>query len=160
MKYCRNPVCTDNVSCLCDESPSGELILTPAGGDTQLGGGRQISLTVSSFTDGSGQSNATPTLKGFTEPDAKVTISVFPDGVGTTVTADSSGRWTWQPTKPLSAGRKNLLVVVTKDTGQGHVAQAFTVVAGARTFSMGTLVLIVLVLAVAGGAVFLHRNPR
>jgi len=133
-------------------------MLPPTEEDTQIGGGRQISLTVSSFTNKNGQSNATPVLTGFTEPGAQVMISIFPDGVGTTVTADSSGRWTWKPMKPLSPGLKNLLVVAKKDIGQGQAGQAFTVVAGTRSFSTGTIIIILIILGVVGGTIFYFKS--
>jgi len=117
-----------------------------------------VVLTVSSFTNSAGVAANPPTITGLTEPGASVTISIFPDGVSGTVTADASGRWSWRATKTLSAGQKNLLVVAQKDNGQGQVSQAFTVAAGRGGSPWGTIILILLLAAVGFGGYTYYRS--
>ncbi len=151
--------CTDAISCLCDEGGGSNLTLAPSETPSPLGGGRQIVLTVSSFTSDEGLSGPTPTFTGLTEPGAKVTISIFPDGVFGEVTADSSGRWSWRTTKTLTAGKKDLLVVAKKDDGQGQVSQAFTVVAGSGG-SFNTLLIVLVLLGVGVGGYFYFKSKQ
>ncbi len=120
-------------------------------------GGPSIALSVKSFTNGSGQTNSRPVISGTTEPGAKVTISIVTDGVSGEVIADSNGRWSWRPDKPLPAGEKDLLVVATKGGGQGQVAQKFTVVAG-RGFSFGWIILILVIVAIAFGGYVYYKS--
>jgi hypothetical protein len=138
----------------------GELNLvspTPEGGLAT--GGPAIALTVKSFTNGSGQTGNRPVISGTTVPGAKVTITVVTDGVSGEVIADSNGRWSWQPEKPLTAGEKDLLVVSRKDDGQGQVAQKFTVVAGAGfKFSFGWIILILVIIAVGFGGYVYYKS--
>ncbi len=158
-KTCRNQYCTDKFSCICDEGGvSGNLNLispTPEGGLST--GGPSIPLTLTSFTNSSGQAGARPLFSGTTAPDAKVTITVVNDGVSGEVVADANGRWKWQPDKPLTAGAKDLLVVSRKDDGQGQVTQKFTVVAG-RGFSFGWIILILVIAAIGFGAYVYYKS--
>jgi hypothetical protein len=144
---------------LCGQDSFSNLTVSPTPTETGLGGGRQVALTVSSFTNDKGVAASTPTITGLTEPGATVTISIFPDGVSGTVTADASGRYSWRSTKTLSAGQKSLLVVAHKDDGQGQVSQAFTVVAKAGVNPWGIVILILVVVALAfGGYVYYKSN--
>lgn len=158
-KTCRNQYCTDKFSCLCDDGGiNGNLNLvspTPEGG--LASGGPTLPLTITSFTNSSGQASARPLFSGTTVPGAKVTITVLPDGVSGEVTADANGRWKWQPEKPLTAGQKDLLIVSRKDGGQGQVTQKFTAVAG-RSFSFGWIIVILVIVAVGFGAYVYYKS--
>lgn len=96
-----------------------------------------------------------------TAPGARVTVSVFPDGVTGDVTADGSGKWCWRPMKSLSPGAKSLLVVAKNADGQGQVAQTFTVVTSSGGFSAGWILLILILVALGfGGYVYYKsKNP-
>ena len=111
-------------------------------------GGRQVILTVSSFTE-NGLSPDRPIICGRSEPEAKITVSIFPDGANGVMTADTTGAWCFSPQKALSSGVKNLSVVAKKDSGQGSVKQEFTVIE-AKHINPFTIVLIVMVLAAIG----------
>lgn len=93
-----------------------------------------------------------------TEPGATVTVSVFPDGVSGTVTADSTGKWTWRPDKALSAGKKDVVVVSKKDDGQGQVTQTFNVIAGAKVNWFGVLLFVMILVAVGFGAYVYYKS--
>ena len=159
-KSCRNPSCTDRFSCICDDGlVPGELTLvspTPEPGFG--GGGPTIPLSVKSFTNDSGQTGPRPTFSGTTEPGAKVTVTVHPDGVSAEVVADGSGRWSWTPEEPLSAGKKDLLVVARKGDSQGQITQPFTVVAGRGGFSWGWIILILVIVAVGFGGYVYYKS--
>jgi hypothetical protein len=130
---------------------------TPEPGLT--GGGPSIALTVKSFANANGQTNDRPTITGTTVPGAKVVISIQPDGVSGEVIADANGKWSWRPDKPLSAGKKDILVVATKDNGQGQVAQSFTVVEGSGfRISFGWIVLILVLIALAFGGYVYYKS--
>jgi hypothetical protein len=150
----------DRFSCICDGSIGGSLNLTsptPEGG--LAGGGPTIALTVKSFTNGSGQTKDRPTISGTTEPGAKVTISIVTDGISGEVIADSNGRWSWTPEKPLTAGKKDLLVVATKENGQGQVSQSFTVVAGSGfKISFGWIILLLVIIALSFGGYVYYKS--
>lgn len=159
---CRNPVCSDQFSCLCGQGSFAQLVLTPTPTEGNIGAGPQVSITVSTFTDANGVASNTPTLTGLTEPGALVTVSIFPDGVSGTVTADAAGRWSWRSTKTLSPGQKNLLIVAKNaNGGQGQVSAAFTVPQG-KSAGPGGLIIIVLVisgLAFGGYVYYKSNNP-
>ena len=120
-------------------------------------GAPSIPLTIKSFTNGSGQTSSQPTICGTTQPGAKVTISIVSDGISGEVVADGNGRFCWKPDKPLSAGEKDLLVVATKDDGQGQVTQKFTVITG-RGFSWGWIIVILVVVAIIFGGYVYYKS--
>lgn len=137
----------------------GELSVVPTINELNpVGSGRQIVLSMSSFTDKNGNTNDKPTFTGITEPGATVTISIFPDGVNGTVTADTSGRWTWKPTKALSPGKKDVVVVSKKDDGQGQVTQSFTAVAGPKVNWFSIVLVVMVVIAVGFGAFVYYKS--
>lgn len=156
-KSCRNPNCSERISCICDDGiiPGGLSLISPTPEGGLATGGPAIPLTVKSFTNGKGQTNDQPTISGTTAPGAKVTISVLTDGISGEVIADGNGRWSWRPDTELSPGKKDLLVVATKDDGQGQVTQSFTVVASRRGIGWGWIIVaLILVAGVAGGYVY------
>ena len=116
---------------------------------------RALLLTVSSFTDNKHQTNETPTISGTAEPDSKITITVYPDGIGGEVYADKNGKWSFTFTKKLTPGAKNLLVVATKPGGQAQVAQQFTVIGGGGANPFG-IILLVMILGALGFGVYVY----
>lgn len=116
---------------------------------------RTLLLTVGSFTDGKHQTNQTPTISGTSEPDSKITVTVYPDGIGGEVYADKNGKWSFTFTKKLNPGAKNLLVVATKADGQAQAAQQFTVVGGGGGNPFG-IVLLIMILAAVGFGVYVY----
>lgn len=159
-KVCRNPLCSDQFSCLCGQGSFSNLVLTPTPTESGLTSTGAVAITVSSFTDSSGVAPATPTITGLTEPGALVTISIFPDGVTGTVTADSSGRWSWRSPKALTPGQKNLLVVAKNaDGSQGQVSQTFTVAAAKAGSPWGIILILMIIIAIGfGGYVYYKSN--
>jgi hypothetical protein len=115
-------------------------------------------LTATTVADKNGNASDRPTFSGMTEPGATVTISVFPDGVSGTVTADATGKWTWKPEKSLTAGKKDVVIVSKKDGGQGQVTQSFNVVAGAKINWFGILLLVMILVAVGFGAYVYYKS--
>jgi hypothetical protein len=154
---CRNKSCPDNAGCSCD-SGNGSLQFatpTPGPGSGEL---RILSVSLNTFTDRKQQTNSQPTISGTSEPDAKITVTIYPDGVGGEVYADKNGKWSFRPTKKLSAGQKTLLVVATKVGAQGQVSQPFTVVGGGG-INVGTILLLMVVVALGFGVyVFIKSN--
>jgi hypothetical protein len=112
-------------------------------------------LTVGGFADNNHRTSDTPTVFGTAEPDSKVTVTVYPDGIGGEVYADKNGKWSYKFTKKLSPGAKNLLVVATKPDGQAQVAQQFTVVAGPSINPFG-IVLVIMILAALGFGAYVY----
>lgn len=91
-------------------------------------------------------------------PGAKVTVSILPDGVSGEVVADANGKWSWRPEKPLSGGKKDILVVSRKDDGQGQVNQSFTVPESKSGFSFGWVILILVIVALGFGAYVYYKS--
>ena len=158
LRACRNRLCPDNPGCLCDDT-SGSFFFatpTPGPGSQSL---RALTLTVGSFADRKGQTNQTPTISGISEPDAKITITVYPDGIGGEVYADKNGKWSYKFTKKLSPGAKSMLIVATKPDGQAQVTKTFTVVGGGGGNVFGTILTIIILAAVAFGVyVYIKSN--
>lgn len=120
---------------------------------------RSLPLTVGGFTDKKGQTGQTPSISGVSEPDAKITITVYPDGVGGEVYADKNGKWTYKFTKKLTPGAKNVLIVATTPDGQAQTSKAFTVVGGSSTNWFGIVLLVMIIVAVGFGAyVYVKSN--
>lgn len=161
LRSCRNSYCREKPSCLCDEDGGGIFVFaTPTPGPGPAGGTRAISVTLGRFTSAEQQTGARPTITGTTEGGAKVTVTIYPDGVGGEVLADGSGKWSFRPTKKLSSGVKNLLVVVTKDNGQGQTSQQFTVVGGGGGISFGTILLVMVIAAVVFGGYVFYKSSQ
>ena len=94
LRACRNKLCTDKPGCLCDGNSGSFLFATPTPGPGGSGNLRTLLLTVASFTDSKRQTNLTPTISGTAEPDSKITITVYPDGIGGEVYAAFSAKGT------------------------------------------------------------------
>lgn len=154
LRACRNKSCPDKTGCTCGDG-SGLFVFatpTPGPGSETL---RSLLLTVGGFADNNHRTNDTPTVFGTAEPDSKVTVTVYPDGIGGEVYADKNGKWSYKFTKKLTPGAKNLLVVATKPDGQAQVAQQFTVVAGPSINPFG-IVLIIMILAALGFGAYVY----
>lgn len=154
LRACRNKSCPDKPGCLCSDSASGDFsYATPTPGPQGSGSLRTLVLTVGTFTDAKRQTTQTPTISGISEPDAKVTVTVYPDGIGGEVYADKTGKWSFTFTKKLNPGQKNLLVVATKPDGQAQASQQFTVVgsSGSGNGIFGWILLLMILSAVGFG---------
>lgn len=116
---------------------------------------RTLLLTVGGFTDSKSQTTQTPTISGTAEPDSKVTITVYPDGIGGEVYADKNGKWSFTFTKKLTPGPKSLLIVATKPDGQAQVSKEFTVVGGGGGNPFG-IILLIMVLGAVGFGVYVY----
>jgi len=158
LRGCRNRLCPERPDCVCD-SGSGAFAYatpTPGPGSTSL---RTLQLSIGNFTDKKQQTNLNPTIRGTAEPDSKVTITVYPDGIGGEVYADKSGKWSYTFTKKLSPGVKNLLVVATKPDGQAQESQQFTAVGSGGGFNFGWIILLMVLSAIGFGAyVYVKSN--
>lgn len=151
-------MCTDKPGCLCDDSGGSFFYATPTPGPGGIAL-RSLPLTVGGFTDRKGQTGQRPTISGISEPDAKITITVYPDGIGGEVYADKNGKWTYTFTKKLSPGAKNVLIVATKPDGQAQTSKTFTVVGGGGPNWFGIALLAMIVTAVGFGAyVYIKSN--
>lgn len=146
-------MCTDKPGCLCDDGGGSFFFATPTPGPGGIAL-RSLPLSVGDFTDRKGQTVLTPTIGGVSEPDAKITITVYPDGVGGEVFADKNGKWTYTFTKKLTPGPKNVLIVATKPDGQAQTSKSFTVVGGSG-FNFGWI-LLTMVLAAAGFGAYVY----
>ena len=116
-------------------------------------------LTVAQFTNRNGETGNQPTISGTSEPEAKITITISPDGVGGEVWADANGRWVFRVPKKLSPGEKTILVVATKDGKQGSVTQTFTV-RGGGVIGFGTILAIMVLAALVFGGYVIYRSSR
>lgn len=154
IRACRNRLCPDKLGCLCDDSGGSFFYATPTPGPGSVAL-RSLPLTIGSFADRKGQTNLTPTISGISEPDAKITITVYPDGVGGEVYADKNGKWSYKFIKKLSPGAKSMLIVATKPDGQAQATKTFTAVGGSGGNIFGTLLLI-MVLAAVGFGVYVY----
>jgi len=151
-------MCADKPGCLCDDGSGSFFFATPTPGPGGLAM-RSLPLTVGGFTDKKGQTGQTPSISGVSEPDAKITITVYPDGVGGEVYADKNGKWTYKFTKKLTPGAKNVLIVATTPDGQAQTSKAFTVVGGSSTNWFGIVLLVMILVAVGFGAyVYIKSN--
>jgi len=116
---------------------------------------RSLPLTVGSFADSKGQTGQTPTINGISEPGAKITITVYPDGIGGEVYADKNGKWSYKFTKKLTLGAKSVLIVATTPDGQAQVTKTFTAVGGGGGNPFG-LILLIMILAAVGFGVYVY----
>jgi hypothetical protein len=147
---CRNSYCTASLTCLCGTGEDDTL--------NPVGSGRTIVLTVSPFSDNAGRTGSRISVRGTTEPGAKVVVSVLPDGVNSEVLADASGKWQIRLNKALTAGEKTLVVTATKDDGVGRVKQPFTVVATSGGIGLGWIVVILVIAALAFGGYVYYKS--
>jgi hypothetical protein len=140
-------------------TPLPRLAVTPTIAEPDpMGSGRQIILTVSSFTE-NGLSSDKPVICGRSEPGARITVSLFPDGLNGELTADNTGGWCFSSPKSLTPGVKNLSVVAKKDIGQGSVKQEFTVIE-AKHINPFTIVLIIMVIAALGFGGYVYYKSK
>ncbi len=117
-----------------------------------------LPVSIGGFTNAKLESGDQPQITGTSEPDAKITITIYPDGIGAEVYADKNGKWFYKPTKKLTAGPKNILVVATKAGAQGQITKEF-IVRGGKSNPFGIILLFMIVLAVGfGGYVFYKSN--
>lgn len=148
-------MCDQDQSCTCNDSSGAFFFATPTPGPGSVAL-RSLPLTVGSFADSKGQSGQTPTITGISEPDAKITITVYPDGIGGEVYADKNGKWSYKFTKKLTPGAKSILVVATKPDGQAQISKTFTVVGGGGGGNPFGLILLIMILAAVGFGVYVY----
>ncbi len=98
-------------------------------------------VTITTPASGALVTSSTPKLTGSADPGASVLIML--DGATGTVTADSTGTWTYTPATPLGDGAKTTTAVATDTaTGVSMTMRAFTVDSGttvAISGPMGTI---------------------
>lgn len=152
-------MCQDKPGCICDDSGGSFFFATPTPGPGGMAL-RSLPLTVGGFADRKGQTGVTPTISGVSEPDAKITITVYPDGVGGEVYADKTGKWTYKFTKKLTPGPKTVLVVATKPDGQAQASKSFTVVGSSGGNPFGIILAIMIVAALGFGAYVYYKSNQ
>jgi len=117
-----------------------------------------LELTVYPFTNDKQEAPTTFVVSGLTAANANVTISIAPDGVYGSVTADAGGSWEYNVAS-LTQGQKQLLVTATDALNgeQKNFTQNFTVTGGSKGFPW---YLILGLLLVVGFVVFLFLRRR
>jgi len=98
------------------------------------------------------------TLSGTSDPIAELDISITPDNVFTTVTADSLGNWQYVIPKKLKNGDKQLTILSrTASGGQMTKTETFTVV-GAFQFPFAAVVFSFLIALGVGGYILYQKK--
>ncbi|MBI3955859.1 hypothetical protein HY339_01235 [Candidatus Gottesmanbacteria bacterium] len=73
-----------------------------------------------------------PVIRGKAAPGTTVTITIYSTPQTATVTADSSGNWSYTPDTPLESGPHNVVASVTDQNGQTQTATTAFVVASSE----------------------------
>jgi len=116
-------------------------------------------LTIFPFYNAKKQTNPTFLLTGTSDPDADLSLTIFPDGVTAMVKADALGNWQYPVLKKLTNGEKQLTAVARSQSGgQMTKTEAFMVV-GAFQFPVAAIVFGVLLVAGIGGYVW-YMNKK
>jgi len=115
-------------------------------------------LTIDPFYNAKKQANPMVSLSGTSDPEAELDISVFPDGIVMTVTADSLGNWQYVLPKKLTNGDKQLTIISrTNSGGQMTKTETFTVVGGFQ-FPFAAVVFSFLIALGVGGYLLYQKN--
>jgi len=109
------------------------------------------SLTIDPFYNAKKQTSPMISLSGTTNADAELTITITPDNVMTTTTADSMGNWSYMIPKKLNNGTKQLTVIArVASGGQTTKTETFTVTGGFQ-FPIAAVVFSLIVACGVGG---------
>jgi len=115
-------------------------------------------LTIDPFYNSKKETNPMITLSGTSDPIAELDISITPDNVFTTVTADSLGNWQYVIPKKLKNGDKQLTILSrTASGGQMTKTETFTVV-GAFQFPFAAVVFSLLIALGVGGYILYQKK--
>jgi hypothetical protein len=115
-------------------------------------------LTIDPFYNSKKQVNPTLSISGTSDPEAKLDISIFPDGITTTVTADSLGNWEYAITNKLTNGDKQLTIISrTASGGQMTKMETFTVV-GRFQFPFAGVIFSLLIAFCVGGYILYQKK--
>jgi len=115
-------------------------------------------LTINPFYDAKKRANPMITLSGTTNPDAELDITITPDNVMTTVTADSLGNWRYAIPKKLKNGNKQLTIIAhTANGGQATKTETFTVVGGFQFPLAAVVFTLILGLGVGGYILYMKK---
>jgi len=118
----------------------------------------QLILTIDPFYNSKKQTNPTLSLSGTSDPIAELDISITPDNVFTTVTADSLGNWQYVIPKKLKNGDKQLTILSrTASGGQMTKTETFTVVGGFQ-FPFAAVVFSLLIALGVGGYILYQKK--
>lgn len=115
-------------------------------------------LTIDAFYDAKKQTNPLISLNGTTNANAELEVSITPDGVLATITADSMGNWSYMVPKKLTNGPKQLTVIArTANAGQTTKTETFTVVGGYQ-FPYAAVIFSILIIAGVGGYIVYQKK--
>lgn len=115
-------------------------------------------LTIDPFYNAKKQTNPTLSLSGTSDPVAELDISISPEGIITTVTADTLGNWQFTIPKKLTNGEKQLTIISrTAKGGQMTKTDTFIVVGGFQ-FPFAAVIFSLLIALGAGGYIFYQKK--
>jgi hypothetical protein len=115
-------------------------------------------LTIDPFYNTKKQTNPMITLSGTSDPVAELDISITPDNVSTTITADSLGNWQYVIPKKLKNGEKQLTILArTASGGQMTKTDTFIVVGGFQ-FPFSAVVFTLLIALGVGGYILYQKK--
>lgn len=120
-------------------TPTPTLTPTPiaSGSATPPAATPSASLAIVSPTNDAEATSEKPTIKGKATPGATVTLTIYSTPRTVTVTADSSGNWSYTPDTPLESGPHNVVASVTDQSGQTQTATTAFVVASSENVGGG-----------------------
>jgi len=134
-----------------------DLLSSPTGTLLPVSDSTQPILTIDPFYNSKKQANPILSISGASNSEAKLDISIFPDGITTTVTADSLGNWEYALPNKLTNGDKQLTIISRTANGkQMTKMETFTVVGGDQ-FPFVTVIISMLI-AFGIGGYFLYKK--